>query len=177
MLKWNLHDMGPSIFPVQKKKKKDIVCGKQKAIFFTIFSWVADHRVRLRPLPYLIDSLNFDLEGREVVYVLDNEQRFSRFILVPVGPAAQHLPPHHLISEFRSTEVTLVHFLQWMKEHKMRRWLFLFPPPLCANLDNIRTSQAMTSISGSVDSLLTSSGLRSGAVIGNKFNIVLLAGN
>lgn len=35
----------------------------------------------------------------------------------------------------------------------------------------------MTSVSGSVDSLLTSSGLRSGAVIGNKFNIVLLVGN
>ena len=102
----------------QKKKKR-------RCCYFTIFPWVANDGVWLRSVPFIIDSLNFDLKGREVADVTDNERRCRRIVGVPVRPAAHHSPPQHPVPEVGSIEVTFVHFLQRSKEHPIRHKSFL----------------------------------------------------
>lgn len=95
-------------------------------IYFTIFSGVADDRVWLGPVSFPIDSLNFDLKGREFADVEDGEGRCCCVVAVPVGPAAHHSPPQHPVLEVRAVEVTFVHFLQQSEEQPVRLWKHLF---------------------------------------------------
>lgn len=81
-------------------------------LLFTIFSGVADDRVRLRSQPFLIDSLDFHLKGRKVLYVIDYKRWCGCVFFMPVRPAAHHSPPHHPVLKVGAVKVTFVHFLQ-----------------------------------------------------------------
>ncbi len=78
----------------------------------TVLSRVSNGGFGLRAFSHLINSLHFNVKGREVAHICDDKGWRLDGFDVPGRSVAQNFPPHHFIFKTWAVETMSVHFLQ-----------------------------------------------------------------